>query len=101
MSTLGRKYSYCATLETNEYAGWPPAMMPTSNEVPPMSVVMMFEKYISRLQYSGTVAPRHGARVQRQQWRFHRLVHRDRAARALRDLQRLRVTRRLELPIEV
>src|SRR5438552_3021359 len=63
MSTLGRKYSYCATLETNGDA-------------------------------------RYGTRVEREQRRFHRLVHRDRAARALRDLKRLRVTRRLELPIE-
>ena len=57
MSTLGRKYSYCATLETNEYAGWPPEMMPTSNEVPPMSVVIMFEQSINPLKYSEPVTP--------------------------------------------
>jgi hypothetical protein len=47
MSTLGRKYSYCATFETKEYCGRPPCTMPTSNEVPPISVVMMFSMPIS------------------------------------------------------
>jgi hypothetical protein len=57
MSTLGRKYSYCTTFDVKEYSGCPSWMMPTSNEVPPMSVVMMFGTPINLPRYSDPVTP--------------------------------------------
>ena len=41
----------------NEYSGCPPAMMPTSNDVPPMSVVMMSGTPISLPKNTDPVTP--------------------------------------------
>ena len=43
-----------------EYSGWPPAMIPTSNEVPPMSVVMMSPTPISLPKNTEPVTPETG-----------------------------------------
>ncbi len=52
-------------------------------------------------EVQGTGHARHRARVEREERRPDRTVHRDRAAAALRDLKRLRVAGFLQLPVQV
>src|SRR5262245_65001646 len=74
-STLGRKYSYWSVLATNEYAGLPAWMIETSNEVPPMSVVITFFSPIAAPRNIDAVTPDTGPRSEEHTSELQSLRH--------------------------